>query len=243
MFRRRFDSETLELQINTLVRAAHTITNLGLTLDGKLVAFAIISSLPPPPSRRKTRNFRRNTWSRSSSLTSTAACAGASALCDLCEVGTCDHPGKTSGVTLLWPSPMLLPPRRVITTPHTPQAAVPLASPAHDAGSSLLLKGRCSRGWGSSQSRLFKLHTHEAPTSGALSAPLSFLVSPGSHPRQEPSETRPRSLPSPRYTSWWKDLIVMIRKDTDTASPSVSPHPVASMESAPRPLDQKASGL
>ena len=45
-FRRRSDSEPLELQINVLVRAERTITNLGLTLDDKPVAFAIISSLP-----------------------------------------------------------------------------------------------------------------------------------------------------------------------------------------------------
>ena len=177
---------------STLVRAAHTITNLGLTLDGKLVAFAIISSLTPPPSRRKTRNFRRNTWSRSSSLTSTAACAKASALCDLCEVGTCDHPGKTSGVNLLWPSPMLLPPRRVITTPHTPQAAVPLASPVHDAGSSLLLKGRCSRGWGSSQSRLFKLHMKPLKLEPSrLHCRFMYLQAPT---RVKSHQTRPRSL-------------------------------------------------
>jgi len=41
------DAEPLEPQINALTRAARTITNLGLQLDDKLVAWAIISSLPP----------------------------------------------------------------------------------------------------------------------------------------------------------------------------------------------------
>jgi hypothetical protein len=41
------DTEPLEPQINSLIRAARTITTLGLTLEDKLVAFAIISSLPP----------------------------------------------------------------------------------------------------------------------------------------------------------------------------------------------------
>jgi len=48
VFRTTFsDSEPLEPQINTLIRAARTITSLGLALEDKLVAFAIISSLPP----------------------------------------------------------------------------------------------------------------------------------------------------------------------------------------------------
>jgi LTR polyprotein gag-polypeptide-like protein len=41
------DAEPLEPQINAVIRAARTITNLGLQLDDKLVASAIISSLPP----------------------------------------------------------------------------------------------------------------------------------------------------------------------------------------------------
>src|ERR1700691_2776012 len=40
------DSEPLEPQINALIRAASTISNLGLTLKDKLLVFAIISSLP-----------------------------------------------------------------------------------------------------------------------------------------------------------------------------------------------------
>jgi hypothetical protein len=40
------DSEPLQPQINSLVRAAGTISALGLTLDDKLIAFAIILSLP-----------------------------------------------------------------------------------------------------------------------------------------------------------------------------------------------------
>jgi len=39
-------SEPLEPQINALVQAACTITTLGLALEDKLIAFAIISSLP-----------------------------------------------------------------------------------------------------------------------------------------------------------------------------------------------------
>jgi hypothetical protein len=45
----------------------------------------------------------------------------------------------TSSMTLLWPLPCL---PRVITAPHTPQAAGPLASPACNAGSPLLLTVR-----------------------------------------------------------------------------------------------------
>jgi hypothetical protein len=40
------DSKPLQPQINSLVRAAGTISALGLTLDDKLIVFAIISSLP-----------------------------------------------------------------------------------------------------------------------------------------------------------------------------------------------------
>jgi hypothetical protein len=40
------DSKPLQPQINSLVHAAGTISALGLTLDDKLIAFAIISSLP-----------------------------------------------------------------------------------------------------------------------------------------------------------------------------------------------------
>ena len=39
------ESEPLEPQINALIRAANTISNLGLTLDDKLLSFALISSL------------------------------------------------------------------------------------------------------------------------------------------------------------------------------------------------------
>jgi hypothetical protein len=48
------DSEPLEPQINALIRAASTIANLGLTLEDKLLAFAIISSLPASFSTLKT---------------------------------------------------------------------------------------------------------------------------------------------------------------------------------------------
>ena len=41
------NTEPLEPQINSLIQAARTITALGLTLEDKLIAFAIISSLPP----------------------------------------------------------------------------------------------------------------------------------------------------------------------------------------------------
>jgi hypothetical protein len=48
------ESEPLEPQINALIRAANTISNLGLTLDDKLLAFALISSLPSSFSTLKT---------------------------------------------------------------------------------------------------------------------------------------------------------------------------------------------
>jgi hypothetical protein len=41
------DSEALKPQINALTRAAHTVTNLGLMLNTRLVTLAIISSLLP----------------------------------------------------------------------------------------------------------------------------------------------------------------------------------------------------
>jgi gag-polypeptide of LTR copia-type len=47
VFRSTFsDTEPLKPQINALVRAARTITTLGLALEDKLIAFTIISSLP-----------------------------------------------------------------------------------------------------------------------------------------------------------------------------------------------------
>jgi hypothetical protein len=48
------ESNPLEPQINALIRAANTISNLGLTLDDKLLVFALISSLPPSFSTLKT---------------------------------------------------------------------------------------------------------------------------------------------------------------------------------------------
>ena len=48
------ESDPLEPQINALIRAANTISNLGLTLDDKLLAFALISSLPSSFSTLKT---------------------------------------------------------------------------------------------------------------------------------------------------------------------------------------------
>src|SRR6266702_518218 len=48
------ESEPLEPQINALICAANTISNLGLTLDDKLLAFALISSLPSSFSTLKT---------------------------------------------------------------------------------------------------------------------------------------------------------------------------------------------
>jgi len=41
------DSEPLLPQVNAIIRAASTISTLGIKLEDKLVAFAIISSLPP----------------------------------------------------------------------------------------------------------------------------------------------------------------------------------------------------
>jgi Pol polyprotein/LTR polyprotein gag-polypeptide-like protein len=49
-----FNSEALEPQINALIRVAHTISNLGLKLNDKLVTWAIISSLPSSLSTLKT---------------------------------------------------------------------------------------------------------------------------------------------------------------------------------------------
>jgi hypothetical protein len=40
------DSELLDLQISSLVRATRAISTLGLPLDNKLIAFRIVSSLP-----------------------------------------------------------------------------------------------------------------------------------------------------------------------------------------------------
>jgi LTR polyprotein gag-polypeptide-like protein len=48
------DSKALEPQINALTRAAHTVTNLGLMLNTRLVALAIIFSLPPSLSTLQT---------------------------------------------------------------------------------------------------------------------------------------------------------------------------------------------
>ncbi len=48
------DSEALEPQINALTRAARSVTNLGLPLSDRLVAIAIISSLPPSMSTLRT---------------------------------------------------------------------------------------------------------------------------------------------------------------------------------------------
>ncbi len=47
-------SEPLEPQINALICTANTISNLGLTLDDKLLAFTLISSLPSSFSTLKT---------------------------------------------------------------------------------------------------------------------------------------------------------------------------------------------
>src|SRR6266702_4795510 len=47
-------SEPLEPQINALIHAANTISNLGLTLDDKLLVFTLISSLPSSFSTLKT---------------------------------------------------------------------------------------------------------------------------------------------------------------------------------------------
>ena len=47
-------SKPLEPQINALICSANTISNLGLTLEDKLLAFAIISSLPSSFSTLKT---------------------------------------------------------------------------------------------------------------------------------------------------------------------------------------------
>jgi hypothetical protein len=48
------DTEPLEPQVNSLIRAARTITALGLALDDKLTAFSIISSLPETLTTLKT---------------------------------------------------------------------------------------------------------------------------------------------------------------------------------------------
>ena len=48
------DTGPLEPQINTMIRAADTISNLGLVLEDKLLAFAIINSLPSSLSTLKT---------------------------------------------------------------------------------------------------------------------------------------------------------------------------------------------
>jgi hypothetical protein len=48
------ESKPLEPQINALICAANTISNLGLSLDDKLLAFALISSLPSSFSTLKT---------------------------------------------------------------------------------------------------------------------------------------------------------------------------------------------
>ena len=48
------ESDPLEPQINTLICAANTISNLGLTLNDKLLMFTLISSLPSSFSTLKT---------------------------------------------------------------------------------------------------------------------------------------------------------------------------------------------
>jgi hypothetical protein len=48
------ESKPLEPQINALIHAVNTISNLGLSLDDKLLAFALISSLPSSFSTLKT---------------------------------------------------------------------------------------------------------------------------------------------------------------------------------------------
>jgi hypothetical protein len=41
------NSEPLEPQINAIIQASHTMADLGLALEDHLVAFIIISNLPP----------------------------------------------------------------------------------------------------------------------------------------------------------------------------------------------------
>jgi gag-polypeptide of LTR copia-type len=55
VFRRQLlDTESLEPQINSLIRSAHTITALGLVLDDRIIVHTIIGALPPSQSTLKT---------------------------------------------------------------------------------------------------------------------------------------------------------------------------------------------
>jgi hypothetical protein len=47
------NSEPLQPQVNAIIRAASTITSLGTTLEDRLIALAIIASLPPSMSTLK----------------------------------------------------------------------------------------------------------------------------------------------------------------------------------------------